>query len=113
MKTRPLPAILLPLTLAAILAACSTAPPVSSSRSVSSGAGSVSRGQLYREVNVKKYYIRRGTYGRKYHRSMRPRYITVHSTQNYSGDAWDHARARCATASCARASAAAATASVT
>ena len=24
---------------------------------------------------------------------MRPRYITIHSTQNYSGDAWDHARA--------------------
>ena len=24
---------------------------------------------------------------------MKPRYITVHSTQNYNGDAWDHARA--------------------
>ena len=24
---------------------------------------------------------------------MKPRFITVHSTQNYDGDAWDHARA--------------------
>ena len=37
--------------------------------------------------------IRKGTHARKIHRSMRPRYITVHSTQNYSGDAYDHARA--------------------
>lgn len=49
--------------------------------------------QLYREIKVVKRYIPKGRYGRKYHRSMRPRYITVHSTQNYSGDAWDHARA--------------------
>ena len=24
---------------------------------------------------------------------MRPSYITIHSTQNYSGDAWDHSKA--------------------
>ena len=35
----------------------------------------------------------RGRHGRKQIRPMKPKYITVHSTQNYSGDAWDHARA--------------------
>ena len=49
--------------------------------------------QMYREVKVVKRFIQKGRYGRRVHRSMRPRYITVHSTQNYSGDAWDHARA--------------------
>lgn len=49
--------------------------------------------QLYKEINLVKRYIQKGRHGRKVHRSMTPRYITVHSTQNYSGDAWDHARA--------------------
>lgn len=51
--------------------------------------------QLYREVNVKKDYIPRGRHARKYRRSMRPRYITIHSTQNYSrsADAWRHSLA--------------------
>ncbi len=80
--------------LALFLVACDTMPPPSRSPvSSSGGGGGISRSQLYREVNVKKMYIRRGTYGRKVHRSMRPKYITVHSTQNYSGDAWDHAKA--------------------
>jgi N-acetylmuramoyl-L-alanine amidase len=77
--------------LAMLLAACS---PGSSVLGGGAAAGSqVSRGQLYREVQVKKMYIRRGTHGRKVHRSMSPRYITVHSTQNYSGDAYAHAKA--------------------
>lgn len=48
---------------------------------------------LYREVNVKKDYIPKGTHGRKVRRSMRPRYITIHSTQNYSAGAWQHSKA--------------------
>jgi len=50
---------------------------------------------LYREANVKKAYIKNGTYARKYHRRLRPRYITIHSTQNYSpsADAWRHSMA--------------------
>ncbi len=50
---------------------------------------------LYREVNVHKSYIPKGRYGRKVRRRMRPRYITIHSTQNYSAsaDAWRHAKA--------------------
>jgi len=50
---------------------------------------------LYREVNVKRSYIPRGRHGRKVRRSMRPRYITIHSTQNFSSgaDALKHAQA--------------------
>ncbi len=53
----------------------------------------VSPGGLYQEIRVVKRYIPKGRYGRASHRAMRPRYITVHSTQNYTGDAWDHAKA--------------------
>lgn len=51
--------------------------------------------QLYREANVKKDIIPRGRHARKYRRSMRPRYITIHSTQNFSrgADAWRHSLA--------------------
>jgi len=35
--------------------------------------------------------VRAGTYGRKVVRPMRPRYITIHSTQNYTADAYRHA----------------------
>ena len=56
-------------------------------------SGPVSPGHLYREIKVVKRFIPRGRYGRKYKRPMKPRYIRVHSTQNYNGDAWDHARA--------------------
>ncbi len=46
-----------------------------------------------RQIKLLKRYIPKGRYGRWKHRPMRPRYITIHSTQNYSGDAWDHSRA--------------------
>ncbi len=61
--------------------------------SLKTGSSPVSPRQLYREIKVVKRFIPKGRYGRKYKRSMKPRYITVHSTQNYNGDAWDHARA--------------------
>ncbi len=50
---------------------------------------------LYREVNVKKVYIPKGKHGRKVRRSMSPRYITIHSTQNFSSgaDVMRHAKA--------------------
>ncbi len=48
---------------------------------------------LLREVGLVKDYVTNGRYGRRKHRPMRPRYITIHSTQNYTGDAWAHARA--------------------
>jgi N-acetylmuramoyl-L-alanine amidase len=93
MKNYPLLVSTLPgVFIAIILAACSKSPPISDGSGSSTG-GPVSRSELYREVNVKKMYIRRGTHGRKVHRSMRPKYITVHSTQNYTGDAYAHAKA--------------------
>lgn len=61
--------------------------------SIKSSTGALSPAHLYREIKVVKKFIPKGRYGRKYKRTMKPRYITVHSTQNYNGDAWDHARA--------------------
>lgn len=48
---------------------------------------------LQGEVKVLPRMIPRGKYGRRYFRPMIPRYITIHSTQNYTGDAFAHARA--------------------
>lgn len=64
---------------------------VTTTSTVSNGA--VTDRQLFSEIRVVKRFIPKGRYGRKVHRPMTPRYITVHSTQNYNGDAWDHARA--------------------
>jgi len=38
-------------------------------------------------------YIPKGKHGRWKHRPMKARYITIHSTQNYTGDARAHAKA--------------------
>ena len=45
---------------------------------------------MMREVNLRVDMVRRGTHGRKVLRPMIPRYITIHSTQNYSADATRH-----------------------
>ena len=42
---------------------------------------------LWNEVNLVKDMVPRGRHGRRVVRPMTPRYITVHSTQNYSRDA--------------------------
>ena len=55
--------------------------------------GSTSVEGLLREINLKQDMVRRGTHGRKVVRRMNPRYITIHSTQNYSADAERHALA--------------------
>lgn len=55
--------------------------------------GQVSMSRMYREVNLKTDMVPRGRHGRKVIRPMRPRYITIHSTQNYSADAWKHSQA--------------------
>ncbi len=62
--------------------------PVSTTRSKSASS-------LYREVNVRQDLIPKGRHARKYHRSMQPRYITIHSTQNFSrgADALRHSEA--------------------
>ena len=43
--------------------------------------------QLWEEINLVKDMVPKGRHGRRVVRPMTPRYITVHSTQNYSRDA--------------------------
>src|SRR6187401_2202301 len=49
--------------------------------------------QLLAEVHVIQDMIPRGTYGRRSYRPMNVRYITIHATENPTGDAWHHALA--------------------
>jgi len=56
-----------------------------------SSASSLNR--LKASVNLKSDMVPRGTHGRKVVRPMRPRYITIHSTQNYTADAERHSLA--------------------
>jgi N-acetylmuramoyl-L-alanine amidase len=53
----------------------------------------VSASGLAREINLRVDMVSRGTHGRKVVRPMTPRYITIHSTQNYSADASRHSLA--------------------
>jgi N-acetylmuramoyl-L-alanine amidase len=55
--------------------------------------GRVTPTQLLSEVGLRTDLIPAGTVGRKIYRPMNPRYITIHSTQNYSGNAYNHALA--------------------
>lgn len=48
---------------------------------------------LRREVNLKVDMVPKGTHGRRVVRRMNPRYITIHSTQNYTADAERHSLA--------------------
>ena len=48
---------------------------------------------MMRRVNLKVDMVARGTHGRKVVRRMNPRYITIHSTQNYSAGAERHSLA--------------------
>jgi len=47
----------------------------------------------HKELNIEVDLIPKGKYGRRIFRPMEPRYITIHSTQNYTGDAFAHAKA--------------------
>ncbi|MEI6676182.1 MAG: N-acetylmuramoyl-L-alanine amidase [Verrucomicrobiota bacterium] len=48
---------------------------------------------LLREVRLKSDMVARATYGRKVVRPMHPRYITIHSTENKTAGAAQHAQA--------------------
>ena len=78
--------------LAVIVGACSGNKAKTASTTVSSG---VTASQMFRQLNVHQRFIPKGRYGRWKHRPMRPRYITIHSTQNYDtgADAFRHALA--------------------
>lgn len=49
--------------------------------------GPVGVSQMLREVNLRIDLVPRGTHGRRVVRPMRPRYITIHSTQNFAAAA--------------------------
>lgn len=49
--------------------------------------------KLHHELNIKVDLIAPNRFGRRGKRPMTPKFITIHSTQNYTGDAYDHARA--------------------
>jgi N-acetylmuramoyl-L-alanine amidase len=49
--------------------------------------------QLLAEINVQQMLIPEGKFGRRNDLPMKPAYITIHSTQNPTGDAWAHGRA--------------------
>jgi N-acetylmuramoyl-L-alanine amidase len=53
----------------------------------------VTPAQLLQEAHLAQSFIRPGTVGRKWYRPMKPRYITIHATENYSAGAWKHALA--------------------
>jgi len=55
--------------------------------------GGTSLSAMLREVNLKVDMVRRGSHGRKAIRPMRPRYITIHSTQNFTAGAEKHSQA--------------------
>ncbi len=48
---------------------------------------------LRRQVNLKVDLVRAGSYGRRVVRPMTPRYITIHSTENYTAGAAQHSLA--------------------
>lgn len=48
---------------------------------------------LREEIRLVPGFIPKGSYGRRVHRSMKPRYITIHATENPTGDAFAHAKA--------------------
>ncbi len=106
------PLLIFPLTLLAVVAAvvcCTPAVPIGSERGVEWGtqrSGSPSAQQTSRpvaasgnlaslmaRVNLRQDLVPKGCHGRKVFRPMTPRYITIHSTQNYSADAYKHSLA--------------------
>ena len=50
-------------------------------------------GDAQKDLNLKVDLIPEGKYGRRLFREMTPQYITIHSTQNPTGDAYAHAKA--------------------
>jgi N-acetylmuramoyl-L-alanine amidase len=68
-------------------------PSVTSRGGPSSTGGGVSTSRFYRQINVRQDMVPKGTMGRRVVRPMQPRYITIHSTQNWTADAAKHSQA--------------------
>ena len=94
-----IPPVLIAVTLL-ILSSCNTNPstPTSKAGFWEREMGAVANVPLnpsdaQKELNLKVDLIPEGKYGRRLFREMKPQYITIHSTQNPTGDAYAHAKA--------------------
>lgn len=67
--------------------------PVPSSRPSAAPSQKISTSVMMREVRLKVDMVPRGMHGRRVVRPMNPRYITIHSTQNYTAGAEKHSLA--------------------
>ena len=72
------------------LSSCTSRPAVNGSYP---SGDQVTPSQLLDEANVRRDLIPSGRYGRRLYRPMNPTYITIHATENKTGDAYAHARA--------------------
>lgn len=91
---KPLSCVAL-LAVAAVLASCNGGGPARFARRLGEVPDTPVSPDAFvrREVRVVEFMIPRGTAGRKEIRPLVPQYITIHSTRNPTGSAWDHARA--------------------
>lgn len=90
--TKRLLAFLMALGLSGFFIGCSPMPPIDEQPPALNRSYSTQR-QWLRDLPLKRDFVRSGTHGRKVYRPMQPRFITIHSTQNASADAWKHAAA--------------------
>ena len=85
------PALIVSIVAAVVVFACApTGPPRGAA---SSGGGAVSISAMMREVRLKVDMVPKGTHGRRVVRPMKPRFITIHSTQNWTAGAERHSLA--------------------
>lgn len=61
--------------------------PVAAAPAAGGSSSGVGAAALLRSVNLRQDFVRKGTHGRRVVRPMTPRYITIHSTQNWSSEA--------------------------
>lgn len=73
-----------------VFACAPTGPPAGAAPS---GAGAVPMSVMMRDVRLRVDMVPKGTHGRRVVRPMKPRYITIHSTQNWTADASRHSLA--------------------
>ncbi|MEO0414934.1 MAG: N-acetylmuramoyl-L-alanine amidase [Verrucomicrobiota bacterium] len=79
-----------------LVPSCETTKPIRESWESALGpvpTKSVNPRSLHSECNVRVDLIKANRFGRKGQRPMKPQFITIHSTQNYTGDAHAHAKA--------------------
>jgi N-acetylmuramoyl-L-alanine amidase len=85
------PALIVSIVAAMVVFACApTGPPAGAAPS---GAGAVPMSVMMRDVRLRVDMVPKGTHGRRVVRPMKPRYITIHSTQNWTADASRHSLA--------------------